>query len=158
VSPGLHLSQFPGVPKLDFRFETTSTQSLTPTDRGGFFLYWNFRYHDSNLNKGFLFGNSVGRDGRAYQGWSTYHFSPGTTLQFSYRQVKTGNGFLPGGGTQTDGICRFDWRVNPKWSVGTFVQYERWLIPSLNPSAQNDISANLQITYYPHWLIHGKQE
>src|SRR6266481_2630241 len=158
VSPGLHLSQFPGVSKLDFRFETTSTQSLTPTDRGGFFLYWNFRYHDSNLNKGFLYGNSVGRDGRAYQGWSTYHFSPGTTLQFSYRQVKTGNGFLPGGGTQTDGICRFDWRVNPKWSVGSFVQYERWLIPSLNLSAQKDISANLQITYYPHWLIHGKQE
>ena len=158
VSPGLYLSHVPKISKLDFRFETTSTQSLTSTDQGGFFLYWNFRYHDSNLNKGFLFGNSTGRDARAYQGWSTYHFSPGTTLQFSYRQQKTGNAFLPGGGTQTDGICRFDWRVNPKWSVGTFVQYERWLIPSLGLPAQNDISANLQITYYPHWLIHGKQE
>ncbi len=156
VNPGLYLSHVPGVPKLDFRVETVSTQSLTSTDRHGFFLYFNGDYHDSNLNKGFLYGNSTGRDGRSYQGWSTYHFSLGITLQFSFRQVKTSNGFLPGGGTQSDAIGRFNWRVNSEWSVDSFVQYERWLIPSLLSTAQKDITANFQLTYHPHWQIHGQ--
>lgn len=156
VNPGLYLSHVPGVPKLDFRVETVSTQALTATDRHGFFLYFNGDYHDSNLNKGFLYGNSTGRDGRSYQGWSTYHLSPGTSLQFSFRQVKQANGFLPGGGTQSDAIGKFNWRVNSDWTVESFVQYERWLIPSLLPTAQKDITANFQLTYHPHWQIHGQ--
>jgi hypothetical protein len=154
VSPGIYLSHVPGIPKLDLRAEAVSTQSLTATDRGGQFLYWNFRYHDSNTNKGFLFGNSTGRDGRAFQGWSTYHFAPGKTLEFSYRQLKVGNGFLPGGGTQSDASTRLAWRVRPEWTVDTFVQYERWLIPSLLPTAQTDVSASIQLTYHPNWSVH----
>ncbi|HWX54660.1 MAG TPA: capsule assembly Wzi family protein [Verrucomicrobiae bacterium] len=163
VSPGLYLSHVPAISKLDFRVETTSTQVLTSTDQGGRFLYYNFLYHDSNTNKGFLFGNSTGRDARSYQGWTTYHFSPGTTLQFSYRQLKVGNGFLHdagtqshAGGTQSDAIGRFAWRINSDWNLDSFVQYERWLIPSLLPTAQKNISASVQLTYYPHWQIHGK--
>jgi hypothetical protein len=164
VSPGLYLSHVPGIPKLDMRAEAVSTQSLTSTDRGGTFLYWNFRYHDSNTNKGFLFGNSTGRDGRAYQGWSTYHFAPGRTLEFSYRQIKTGNAFFLGcgtttspacGGTQSDVFTRLAWRVRPEWTVDSTVQYERWLIPSLRPTAQNDVSASIQLTYHPkNWSVH----
>lgn len=155
MSPGLYLSHVPGVPKLDLRGEVVSTQSLTGTDRGGTFLYFNGDYHDSNTNKGFLFGNSTGRDGRAFQGWSTYHFAPGRTLEFSYRQLKVGNSFLPGGGTQSDASTRLAWRVRPEWTVDTFVQYERWLIPSLRPTAQNDVSASIQLTYHPkNWLLH----
>jgi len=154
VSPGLYLSHLPAVSKMDLRFETTSTQSLTGTDRGGTFLYFNFLYHDSNTNKGFLFGNSTGRDARSYQGWTTYHFSPGTTLQFSFRQLKVGNAFLPGGGTQTDAIGRFDWHLNSEWTFNSFVQYERWLIPALRSTSQRDISASIQLTYYPKWQLH----
>jgi hypothetical protein len=154
VSPGLYLSQVPLIPKLDFRFETVSTQSLTATDRTGGFLYFNTGYHDSNLNKGFLYGNSTGRDARSYQGWTSYHFSPTATLQLSFRQLKVGNGFLPGGGTQTDAIGRFDWRVNSEWTFNSFVQYERWLIPSLHPGPQKDVSASIQLTYYPKWQLH----
>src|SRR5712692_292156 len=155
VSPGLYLSHIPGIPKLDLRGEVVSTQSLTGTDRGGGFLYFNGNYHDSNTNKGFLFGNSTGRDGRAFQGWSTYHFAPGKTLEFSYRLLKVGNGFLPGGGTQSDASTRLAWRVRPEWTVDTFVQYERWLIPSLRPTAQNDVSASIQLTFHPkNWALH----
>ena len=154
VNPGLYLSHFPRIAKLDLRVEAVSTQSLTSTDRGGQFLYFNFRYHDSNTNKGFLFGNPTGRDGRTYQGWSTYHFSAATSLQVGYRDTKVANGFLPGGGTQSDATTRLVWQVRPQWSVDSTVQYERWLIPSLKPGAQHDVLGSFQITFYPKHQIH----
>ena len=157
VNPGLYLSHLPGIAKLDLRVEVVSTQSLTATDRGAKFLYWNFRYHDSNTNKGVLLGNQTGRDGRTYQAWSTYHFSAATSLQFGYRDTKlsafsdpaTGTFFLPGGGTQSDASTRLLWQVRPNWSVDAFVQYERWFIPALRSTAQQDVTGRLQLTYTP---------
>jgi hypothetical protein len=156
VNPGLYLSHLPGIAKLDLRGEVVSTQMLTSTDKGGQFLYFNFRYHDSNTNKGILFGNQTGRDGRTYQVSSTYHFSAMTSLQLIYRDTKASSLFLqfpgggPSGGTQSDGAARFRWQVRPNWSVDTFLQYERWLIPVLRPIAQHDFTTSLQLTYTPH--------
>jgi hypothetical protein len=157
VNPGLYLSHFPHLAKLDLRVEAVSTQSLTASDRGGTFLYWNFRYHDSNTNKGYLLGNQTGRDGRTYQAWTTYHFSPATSLQFGYRDTKlsaindpsTNAFFLPGGGTQSDASTRLLWQVRPSWSVDALVQYERWFIPVLRPTPQQDVTGRLQLTYTP---------
>jgi hypothetical protein len=156
VNPGLYLSHLPGIAKLDLRGEVVSTQMLTSTDQGGQFLYFNFRYHDSNTNKGVLFGNQTGRDGRTYHLSSTYHFSAMTTLQLIYRDTKASSLFLqfpgggPSGGTQSDGAARFRWQVRPNWSVDTLLQYERWLIPVLRPTAQRDFTTSLQLTYTPH--------
>jgi Capsule assembly protein Wzi len=156
INPGLYLTHFPVISKLDLRVEAVSTQALTATDRGGSFLYWNTNYHDSNTNKGFLFGDQTGRDGRTYQAWSTYHFSAATSLQLGYRDTKASSIFLrsgpgvPGGGTQSDAGTRFLWQVRPNWSVDAFVQYERWLIPILRPTAQRDVTASLQLTFTPH--------
>jgi hypothetical protein len=156
VNPGLYLSHFPAVPKLDLRVEVISTQSLTATDRGGTFLYFNDNYHDSNTNKGLLFGNQTGRDGRTYQAWSTYHFAAATSLQFSYRDTKASSLFLssgagtPRGGTQSDASARLLWQVRRNWSVNAFVQYERWFIPILHPTAQRDITGSLQLTFTPY--------
>jgi membrane-associated phospholipid phosphatase len=150
VNPGLYLSHLPRFAKLDLRGEMVSTQALTATDRGGQFLYWNFRYHDSNTNKGILFGNQTGRDGRTYQVSSTYHFSAMTSLQLIYRDTKASALFVPGGGTQSDGAARVRWQVRPNWSVDTLLQYERWLIPVLHPTAQHDFTTSLQLTYTPH--------
>jgi hypothetical protein len=154
VNPGLYLSHFPKISKLDFRMEAVSTQALTATDRGGQFLYFNGDYHDSNTNKGFLFGNATGRDGKSYQLWSTYHFSAVTSLQLSYRDVKTSALFLPGGGTQSDASSRFTWQVSPQWSVDSSVQYERWLIPALHPGPQHNVLGSLQVTFRPHLQVH----
>jgi hypothetical protein len=157
VNPGLYLSHLPAIGKLDLRLEAVSTQSLTATDRGGTFLYFNDNYHDSNTNKGYLFGNQTGRDGRTYQGWSTYHFSAVTSLQLSYRDTKAsaiqnpiaGAMWLPGGGTQSDASGRFQWQVRRNWSVDAFVQYERWLVPVLKTTAQHDVTGSLQLTFRP---------
>ena len=157
VNPGLYLSHFPGLPNLDFRFEVVSSRSLTSIDRGGSFFFFNTQYHDANLNYAFLLGNSVGRDARAYQAWSTYHFSGQTNLQFSFRQLKIGPQFLPGGGTQSDAAVRFLWQAHPLWSVDAFVQYERYLIPAVLPAAQTDVTGSVRLTFTPHWQIHSRK-
>jgi membrane-associated phospholipid phosphatase len=153
-NPGLYLSHFPKLPKLDLRIEAVSTQVLSSLDLGGQHKYFNNQYHDANTNQGFLLGNPTGRDGRAYQAWSTYHFSAVTNLQFSYRQIKTSRGFLPGGGTQNDASVRFLWQARPDWSVDALVQYERWLVPALRPAAQQNVTGWVQVTFRPRWQIH----
>jgi hypothetical protein len=154
MNPGIYLTHFPGIPKLDFRIEAASTQ-LLGVDHGGTFLYFSTEYHDSNLNKGFLFGNPTGRDGRSYLGWSTYHFSATTDLQLAYRDTKISSLFLPGGGTQSDASARFRWEASRKLDVNAFVQYERWLIPSLQPAAQQNVTGRLELTFHPKWQLHA---
>jgi Capsule assembly protein Wzi len=153
INPGLYLSHFPAISKLDLRVEAVSTESLTAVDRTGQFLYFNNQYHDANTNGGNLFGNPTGRDGRSYYGSSTYHFSAQSSLQFSYRDVKASTNFLPGGGTQNDGAARLIWQASPTVAIDTFVQVERWLIPALKPGVQHDVTGALQLTYTPHWRI-----
>lgn len=153
INPGLYLSHLPGVSRLDFRFEAVSTQSLTSVDRSGQFLYFNNQYHDANTNSGVLFGNQTGRDGRSYQGWTTYHFAPQTWLQLSYRDVKASSGFLPGGGTQNDASAAFVWQLRKALSVQASVNGERWLIPSLKPGTEHNVTGSIGLEYTPHWRV-----
>src|SRR6185437_4762385 len=150
VNPGFYLSHLPKLAKLDFRGEVASTQMLTGNDLGPTFLYFNSQYHDANTNKGFLFGNSVGRDARSYQGWSTYHFSNASDLVLNFRQLKSSNQFLPGGGTQTDTSMRFRWRPIRTTEFDTLIQYERFLIPIVNTAAEHNLIAQIGITFSPH--------
>ena len=74
-TPASTLTRVPGIPKLDFRVEAPSTTPLG-LDQGGIFIYINSQYLSGNTNYGNLLGNSVGRDARAIEAWSTYWFSP----------------------------------------------------------------------------------
>ena len=154
INPGLYLSHFPGVSRLDLRIESASTQ-LMGVDHGGTFLYWSVEYHDANTNKGTLFGNATGRDGRSYQGWSTYHLSAETSIQLSYRDVKASSSFLPGGGTQSDASTHLLWKVHRNLQLDAFVQYERWLIPALKATAEHNVTGQVQLTFNPKWRIHA---
>jgi membrane-associated phospholipid phosphatase len=154
INPGIYLTHVPGVDRLDLRAEATSTQLLTAFDLGPFFFYYNDQYHDSNTNKGVLFGNQTGRDGRGYQGWSTYHFSAVTDVSVSYRQIKASSLSLPGGSTQNDASTRFRWQVRSNLTADAFVQYERWVIPAMKPGVQHDVTGQVRLTYMPHWELH----
>ena len=147
ISPGIYLTHVPGIPKLDLRVEAPSTM-LMRGDYGGTFLYYNNQYHASNTNYGYLLGNSAGRDGRAIEGWSTYWFSARSKLQAGYRQLKVGNLFLPGGGTQTDVSLKGSMQLPYQFSSEVMFQYERYWIPALGGPARN-LSASLQITWEP---------
>jgi hypothetical protein len=145
--PGIYLTQLPHFQKLDFRFETYATW-LYRKDYGGQFIYWNNQYHDGYTNSGNLIGSWAGRDARAYTAYSTYWFSAKDKLTASFRQIKTGSNFLPGGGTQTDVSLNAQWEVRPQWMVNAFTQYERYFVPILgNP--QHGIAAGVQVTFYP---------
>jgi hypothetical protein len=154
VNPGFYLSHVPGLSALDLRAEAASTQMLSSRDAGPDFLYFNNQYHDANTNKGFLFGSPIGRDAKAYQGWSTYHFSPTSRLVFNFRQLKASNAFFPGGGTQTDAGASFSWEARSGLMVSTLVQGERWLIPILQSTIQHDVTGQIELRYTPHWRLH----
>ena len=72
----------------------------------GQFIYWEIIYHDLYLNNKFLMGNWIGREGKGYQAWSTYHLSPQSSIQVGVRNSKIANDFIPGGSTQ------WDWNVS----------------------------------------------
>jgi len=145
--PGLYLSRIPRMKRLDFRFETYSTL-LYRKDPGGNFLYWNTDYRDAYTNNGYLLGSWIGRDSRAYVASTTYWFSAQSKLQTKYRQIKAGNQFLPGGGTQTDWSESAQLRVTPEWSISATAQYERYNLPILGP-ATRDLMGSLQIAFTP---------
>src|SRR6185437_5538547 len=113
-----------------------------------FFFYWNNQYRDAYTNNGNLLGSSVGRDARAYETSSTYWWSAQNKLTLSYKQIKTGNMFLPGGGTQTDIALSGQWQPRQDVMVSPLVQFERYLIPSLG-GPKKDVSIGLQITFNP---------
>jgi membrane-associated phospholipid phosphatase len=115
-NPGIYFARLPWLPHMDLRVEAASTQGL-PTDYGGQFFFMNNQYLDSNTNKGFLLGNAVGRDGRAIEATSGYWFSSRTRVEAGYRQNKIGIGYLPGGGTITDGFAKGSYAINRHWSA-----------------------------------------
>jgi hypothetical protein len=146
-APGLYLTELPGLRRMDLRFETYSTW-LYRGDPGGMFFYWNDQYRDAYTNDGNLFGSWVGRDARAYVVSSTYWWSAKNKITATYRQTKTGNQFLPGGGTQTDVSMNAQWEFPANLLVAAFVQYERYFVPVLG-GPKRDVVAGFGFTYYP---------
>jgi membrane-associated phospholipid phosphatase len=147
-SPGIYFARLPWLPHMDLRVEAVSSTSLI-TDFGGQHYFMNNQYLDSNTNKGFMLGNAVGRDARAIEGRAGYWFSGRTRVEAGYRQNKGGIAFLPGGGTITDGFVNSSIALNRHWTVQTFTQYERFLIPSYMNGSQHNTSGWLQITWNP---------
>jgi len=154
-TPGLYLSQVPGVPHMDVRVEASYTNlpGLIQTPEGGFF-YWNDRYLDGYTNKGFIIGDAtVGRQGISLRASSTYWAAADKTVQFGYRSEIADSMFLQGGNLR-DIYAKSEWALNRKLSLSTFLQYEYWNFPLLSAGKkQNDFTASFQLTYWPHWSL-----
>jgi hypothetical protein len=132
-NPGIYLSHFPGLSKLDFRAESVYTDPPITTSVGGTFIYYEYIYRDAHTNKGNLLGSWIGREGKGIQLWSTYWLNPKSTIQFGYRNSKTAKDFIPQGGTQNDYSLKAKLRLRPEWEVSSYLQYERWNFPILTP-------------------------
>lgn len=151
--PGISIAQVPALPNLELQFETYSTW-LYAQDAGGRFIYWNDQYHDAYTNDKLVLGSWAGRDSRAYVASLDYSLSPRDRITATYRQVKSGGAFLPGGGTQTDISLRVQWQLRPDLSMDTFAQGERYDIPILGAPRKN-LAAGLQFTFCPsNWSVH----
>lgn len=156
-NPGIYMPQLPKLPKMDFRFEASYTNlpGLIEPPGGGFF-YWNIRYNDGYTNQGNIIGNgTVGRQGIAFRGESTYWFASDKTIQVGYRSMAADPMFAKGGAFK-DTYVHSEWKFNPGMSLSSFVQYEWWNFPLLtNGSKQSDFTASFQLTYWPHWRFSG---
>ncbi len=152
LRPGLYLSQFPGAPRWSLRAEAVSTDPPTHRSVGGSFMYWEAVQKQAYTNKGYVFGDWIGREAKGGQAWLTYHLSGNEWLELQYRNVKTPHDFVPMGTTQNDFAVNAVKRLGKDVELNAWVQYERWKAPFLtngNNSAQSDTSISAQLTFYP---------
>ena len=146
---GLYLPRLPQLPHVDFRFEMASSQELSQDEfpRRPFFI--NNQYRDANTNKGFLLGDAVGRDSRAFEGRVGFWNSARNRFEAGYRQAKISPLFLPRGGTVSDGFAKAMFVFHRDWSADVFVQHERFLVPANLPGAHSNTSARVTLTWTP---------
>jgi hypothetical protein len=147
-APGVYVARLPGLPHADLRFEMSSSEELSQ-DEGGTRFFINNQYIDGNTNKGFLLGNAVGRDGRAFESRLGWWYSARTRVEAGYRQDKISETFLTGGGTVSDAFVNATY-ARREWTIGVFAQGERFLVPSYMAGSQSNGSARVQITWTPH--------
>lgn len=152
-SPGLYLTHFPRIEKLDLRVEAPLTNTVG-TDVPGRYIYWDNYYHDLYTNRRFLMGDWAGRDGAGIQAWSRYWLTSRNSVLFGYRHVKVDNNLIPRGGTINDASVRVDYWFKRVIGITAFAQYEQWQFPLLAPGLQRNVTSSLQITYWPQMHSH----
>jgi membrane-associated phospholipid phosphatase len=158
--PGIYITRFPGLPKLDLHVDSVSTEqpgltfdnSYVPGApvNSGQFNYWNFNYRDGYTNGGNLIGNSVGRDGRAFEGWLTYWLSPRNNLQLFYKKSSVAGDFMPGGGSWQDYSVRNEMHLRSGFYWRTELQYEHISrYPLLFNGPQKNFTAIVEMGFSP---------
>jgi membrane-associated phospholipid phosphatase len=158
--PGIYITRFPGLPKLDLHVDSVSTEQPglsfdngyvpgTPANNG-YFNYWNQNYQDGYTNGGNLIGNTVGRDGRAFQGWLTYWLSPRNSLQLFYKKSSVAGDFMPGGGAWQDYSVRNEMHLRSGFYMKTELQYEHISrYPILFNGPQRNFTAIVEVGFSP---------
>ena len=148
--PGIYITRFPRLPKLDFHMEAASTESPGLPNRGDL-NYWNYTYHDGYTNNGNLIGNTVGRMGRAIQFWFTYWISPKNTLQFTYKHNTVSQDFVPKGGAWQDYAVRHEMYLRSGLYVKSQLQCEHISsYPLLFSGPQSNTTAVVELGFVPH--------
>jgi membrane-associated phospholipid phosphatase len=156
---GIYVPRLPKLSKLDFRAEGGYTDNplhggtiTTGVNSTGFYYTAN-RYLNGDTNNGNVLGSWMGRAGQGAQAWTNYWFSARNRLQFNFRHQKVSQEFAPGGGTLTDVGVRGDYWVRSNLSLSTSVRYERWLFPVIQPGAQVNVTATVEILFQPQKLF-----
>jgi Capsule assembly protein Wzi len=154
--PGIYISQFPGARRLDLRVEGVSTDCSTLICQQGSGNYIEAIQLQGYTNKGFIFGDWVGREAKGGQAWLTYHLSGNEWVQLEYLTKQTPKDFIPGGVTQSDFKVNVVKRLGRDVELNAWVQHEHWTAPvpvngvDLNtPGRQSNTVGVAQFTWYP---------
>jgi hypothetical protein len=148
--PGIYLSRFPGIPRLDFRVEGTSTDCSTLACITGSHQYIeNAVQKQGYTNKGYILGDWIGREAKGGQGWLTWHLSGNEWVQLAYLHKKTPQDFIAGGVTQTQFSIDVLKRIRPEVELDARYQYESWKAPIYLPGAQSNNAFTIQLTWFP---------
>jgi membrane-associated phospholipid phosphatase len=147
LNMGIYLPKIPKVNHLDFRAEVIGTPHTHEFLPG--FVYSDLRrYRNGYTNDGNLLASWIGRAGRGGEGWTTYWFSPRSTLQFGYRYQKVGRDFLQGGHLD-DFSLRPQIMLTHNLNLSGTLQFEHWFFPLLSSTGQSNVTAQAQITFFP---------
>ncbi len=157
--PGIYITRFPGLPKLDLHVEGVSTEqpglaglatySGGPANKGDY-NYWNAVYPDGYTNAGNIIGNAVGRDGRSIRAWLTYSFSARNSLQVRYQHNSVAAEFIPGGGAWQDYSVSDQIYLRSGFYAKTEVQYEHISrYPLLFNGTQSNVTAIAEVGFSP---------
>lgn len=145
-NPGVYFPQLPRLPNLDLRVEGIYTN--IPNYPGVGPYYFNEHYADGYRTYGEIIGSWIGRMGDGIQAWSTYWFSAQNKVQLSYRRQYNDPIFLGGGGLN-DFSATVDWLIRPEIQIQPMVQYERYNFPLVSPTPRSNVTAGLQVTFWP---------
>jgi membrane-associated phospholipid phosphatase len=145
---GLYLPKLSKLHNVDFRAELIGTPHTREFAPG--FVYFDFRrFRDGYTNDRNLLASWMGRAGRGGQGWITYWFSPRSSLQAGYRYQKVDRDFLQGGHLD-DFSLRPQFTLNQNLNLSGLLQFEHWNFPLLSSTGQSNVTAQIQLTYFPH--------
>jgi hypothetical protein len=156
--PGIYLSHFPGIPKLDLRVEAASTDpsSSGTASQYGRFMYYEAIQRQGYTNKGQMFGDWIGRGAKGGQAWLTYHLSGNEWIQVSARNQKATTYFIPGGTTLNDIAFQVVKRIGRDFEVNGNFDYEHWNAPiyatgtPTYPSPNHSVTnTTIQLTWFP---------
>ncbi len=149
--PGVYVSQFPGLRKLDFRIEGANTDVSTTISHGGFAEYYETIQRQAYTNKGVLFGDWIGRQAKGGQAWVTYHLSGNEWVQVAYLEKKIPVDFIPGGTSQAQFTVDVVKRFHKDIELNAWIQSERWEAPIyiLRNSPNHDTVIAAQLTWFP---------
>jgi membrane-associated phospholipid phosphatase len=146
---GLYISHFPKIPKLDLRMEGVYTDLPIGGNVSKGFFYSNARYYSGYTNEGNLIGSWIGRQGQGAQAWSNYWLTPKNRIQLNFRHEKISQEFIPGGGSLTDFGAQGYYSVRKDLDLSVSVQYERWLIPVIQPGVSRNFTTSVMLKYLP---------
>jgi hypothetical protein len=148
--PGIYLSQFPGMRRLDLRVEGVSTDCSTLICQGGSNEYIEDAVQKQGYtNKGNILGDWIGREAKGGQAWLTWHLSGNEWVQVEYLNKKTAKDFIAGGTTQNQFRVDVVKRIGPAIEVNGWFQHEGWKAPIYRTGAQNDNTVTVQVTFFP---------
>jgi hypothetical protein len=147
--PGIVITKFPKLPRLEFRAEAADTDPPTLRSIGGHFNYFEGVQVQGYTNKGFIFGDWIGREAKGGQVWLTYHLSGDEWVQLEYLSKKNPKDFIPGGTTQNQLKVTAEKRFRKDIEVNAWLQWEGWKAPIYMTGAQNDVTVAGQVTFWP---------
>jgi hypothetical protein len=147
LNPGIYMPRIPKIPRLDLRVEGLKDTQVVQFTTG--FNFFDRRYRSGYTNDGNLIGSWIGRAGTGLQAWSTYWFSPRTKIQLGLRHQQVDQRFLEGGNLR-DFSLRTETMLGHSLAVTGTLQYEKWNFPLLAPTTQKNVTASLQLTFFPH--------
>jgi hypothetical protein len=149
MRPGLYLSHFPGLPRLDLRVEGVNTDPPVTNSNGGQYMYYEVIEKEGYTNQGQLFGDWIGREDKGGQAWATWHLSGNEWIQASMRRQKAAKDFIPGGTTLNEFDVQVVKRIGREFELTGSFAAEGWKAPSYLTGPQTNTVTTMQLTWLP---------